>query len=202
MEQKDIDRLLVCRKAIDDHRVIKVATRDTYASATTADKALKYAKMQDAFATSRDTYLRALSDNGFDSLEDFISYNDALCVQAMKECTPLYSLCDRCEGIKDTPPCVAAFGSGACFYTGITDENFYISSLRLLKQVKYTESAATVGVYKFTDIDNSLSIAMPKWAGGEIELIIGSIIGFGTCPDGRGFRNKINSHFPFDISWK
>jgi hypothetical protein len=194
MEQKDIDKLLLCRKAIDDHRARKADYRATYDAVTTANKATAYTTMQDGFTASKDTYLSILLENGFESYDIFQKFDYEMCAQAIREYLPLQSRCDKCEGIK-SPPCIIAFGESSCFYKPVDDEQFYKTAVYIVKQIKYISNT-------FTEIGTDLLKEVPNWVGKDIVLKVGDIIGFGTCPDGRGFRNLVSAPFPFDVTWR
>lgn len=95
----DIDRLLTCRKAIDEHDEARKDFR-----AGTNDHMI-----------SVETYMKVLTDNGFKGVPEFLDFNYKMNVAVVKEYRPIQGFCDGCVGYKDpitgdpTPPCDLLF---------------------------------------------------------------------------------------------
>jgi len=171
MEQKDIDRLLACRKAIDDHRVRKADARVSTSQTV---------PMQNVFEASRDIYLKVLGDNGFKTLDDFMKFNEAMCLLTLKEYIPVISgKCDLC--LQESEPLCKLSGfvpkdyiGGLCFYNpkSVTPQEWYPSVLDMFRQ------------------GHKLQLG----ADGKHRMF---------CPDGHGWTVEPTSKdFAIDILWK
>lgn len=192
MEQKDIDRLLTCRKAIDDHRARKLVAREVEASATTANKASTYLTMQTAFTNSKDTYLAVLLENGFESYEAFSKFNEDMCIALLMEYRTAYNNCDFCKDYKSTAPCSEDFDTNSCFITSkiITIESMYADLLNMYR------AGNTITDTK----DQVLRLAFGNKFR-EVTLKDGNLT---RCPNFQNYYDcKVpDSEFPFSLVWK
>jgi hypothetical protein len=128
MNQKDIDRLLTCRKIIDNHNTNRSSLKDDAAKKAAVEE-----------------YMSVLKDNGFSSVSEFETFNKFMNFCSFLECIPLQGKCDNCEGYKGTPPCVERYKEEACFYNPIktiddfkylfAGEFFIKSSLKISKGI-------------------------------------------------------------------
>lgn len=135
MEQKDIDRLLICRAAIDKQRgfnkarVKAVTTCKSVTEAKTlieskvgvttisADSAVKTAdsikSILEAERTKMTLEVNAiLLSQGFESASVFKEWQDKLCLEEFKKCYPIEGYCDGCHGLPE--PCCIQFFPDPC----------------------------------------------------------------------------------------
>ena len=111
--QEDIERILICREAIDKHRAFNQARVESLETAKSVDeaKALIEAKIGVATTITADSGLKSkdsikvalepertkstlemyeiLRQQGFEDYFTFASWNDLLCLLVYKECHPL-----------------------------------------------------------------------------------------------------------------
>lgn len=130
MNQKDIDRLLTCRKAMDDHRDRKGTARGTAKSAGNLSTA--YVAMQDAFTVSINTYLAVLAENGFETYDDFVQFNRTMCIESIR------------ENVTFTGKCAVKDGCKGCYENGIVPVDFAYSPGQLCF---YSADAPSLGKY-------------------------------------------------------
>ena len=96
MEQKEIDRLIRCRKAIDYFLVYYPHVDESY------DQCVFYIKEE-------------LKKEGFESLKEFVDYNYSICLEEYQRCHPLRGSCDYCgEDELKVQPCIKKFGMIQC----------------------------------------------------------------------------------------
>lgn len=182
MEQKDIDKLLACRKAIDDHLIRKANARSIQESTLTASKATAYTTMQNTFSDSRDIYLAILIDNGFGAVDAFMKFNRDMCINSIR------------ENITFTGKCAVSDGCTGCFDAGIVPLNFQYKPGNLCF---YSADAKTLNSkYDWQAMLFDLPITQgrqfDKNEDGTFRLI---------CPPGVGYTITIKK-LPFDLYWK
>ena len=216
MEQADIDKLLICRQAIDDHRARKQEARDIHAEAVATgfvtrkigksgslsttfetvpiDAVTAYSNMQTALTESKDEYMAVLVDNGFGSVDAFYSFNASMCMIALKETLVLLTGCDRCMGLYTTAaetPCIKTDGCPDYFDhwedTKEWQDKLYELILHIWRNLTVNEDGT------FT----KLLPALPVKESGDFNKG-----GFSICPDGHGFTFRFNGMPSFDIGWK
>jgi len=193
MEQRDIDKLLACRKAIDDHRARKETARSVEASATTANKASAYTTMQDSFTTSKDTYMSVLLENGFETVDDFYKFNNTMCLSALKGTLELLTGCDKCKGLYDSAdktPCTITDGCPD-FYDQWEDTQEWQDRLyEIILYIWHNSEVKEDGTF------TKLLKELPVKDSGDFNKG-----GFSICPDGHGFTFKFNGMPAFDLNW-
>lgn len=188
MEQKDIDRLLVCRKAIDEHRQRKVDAR--ISTQTTVP-------MQNVFEASMDIYLKDLGENGFKSVDAFYEFNGEMCMVALKESLELATGCDRCKGYVGEVPCVKVAKETGCelysaYYEKWENTKEWIDNLyKLILNMWRNADINSDGTYSTRNMQ-----LLVKQTG---DFNKGN---FSICPDWRGISFKFNGLPPFDLNWK
>lgn len=99
MDQESINKLLACRKLLEDHR------------RTRSENVLTDAEHTELVTT----FMKNLASYGFNSLQEFSAWNDEVCFTTYWECRTLKGYCDKCEGYKDTPPCQLKWSADSCF---------------------------------------------------------------------------------------
>lgn len=204
IEQKDIDRLLLCREAIDKHRAFNIARAKSLATAKSVAeaKAIIESKIVVATTISADSAVKTTTDiknileeertkstlamydflkqQGFESYAAFGKFNFDCCLEEYKRCHPMRGECDMCgEKEMKEQPCVKAFGLSACGFKttkGITDD-LYLLSMKSDKEGTYEYSKDGIYVYS-------------RHKGG--------------CPDGHGFYGLVadRKEFRFDVFWR
>jgi hypothetical protein len=203
LDQKTIDILLTCRKAIDDARIAKQEAHTQLKTITeskvgilssgiTAEQAASkedYQIMQDSFTTSRNTYLAILVENGFKSVEDFFKFNDDMCLVAIRECVPIEKLegnCNLCEGLEEP----------VCMTLGVTQKG-------------YTPSPTSQSCY-YSPQEGKRPADSTSWDSMLLNGILRKGFNFETGKDGRvrivcpqySFASGIVKPFPFDLYWR
>lgn len=187
LDQKTISILLAGRKLLEDCRTTKQQIRIEL-------EKINYTQMQDALTSIVLQRNLELSKLGFESVEAFTRFNDSMCILALSECVPLISICDKCKGYSDTPPCIVSFNTSSCYNTWNDNTEGKNTFFKYLLW----------GLRKLTGtivIPEDLKLHMPKLINTP-EFKIGEKISFGVCPEGRGFINEVKSSFPFDIMWR
>ena len=137
--QEDIERILICREAIDKHRAFNQARVESLVTAKSVDeaKALIELKLGVATTITADSALKSkdaikallepertkstlvlndiLLQQGFEDYSAFQKYNEDICFELFKEFYPLSGFCDWCgeEGLKDQE-CIKRFGLTDC----------------------------------------------------------------------------------------
>lgn len=123
--QSDINRLLTCRKAIDDHKV-------THTERVT----------DDAKTVAVESYLSVFKDNGFNSINEFLQFNSFMNLCGWLEFRPMVGECDGCTDLKeDDVPCIKLADQWkidrkfACYYKKYMNNENYCSAVAL--RIKY-----------------------------------------------------------------
>lgn len=139
MEQKDIDRLLICRAAVDKQRAFNAARVEAYTTckSVTEAKALIESKIGVATTISTDTAVKStdeikkilesertkytlemneiLRQQGFETFSDFVTWNDTMNSKAFKESYPVSGFCDYCgESELKEQNCIKEYGRTEC----------------------------------------------------------------------------------------
>lgn len=224
IEQKDIDRLLLCRAVIDKYRVFNTARIESLATAksVTEAKAIIETKIGVATTISADSAIKPVSDiksalepertkytlemyeilhqQGFETYQAFVDFNNKLNFESYKESYPLEGRCDWCgkKAFIDQPcltapevyPLYPMEPGKNCKYEMIVngtwevDDYVYVLFMARLEKrdEKYTEP-----------LDEKLSILM----GDTISPI-------SICPIGHGFhiiKDKMKP-LPFNVFWR
>jgi hypothetical protein len=198
MEQKDIDRLLICRAAVDKHREFNKARVEavTTCKSVTEAKTLIKSKTGVAMTISADTALKSpdaikstleaertkmtlamydvIKGQGFESYGAFSEWYKKTIFDLYKECRPIRGSCDLC-GEKEfiDQPCVKALG--LCIAQSMeVNDNVYADAFK-------QECSGTIDK---TD---------PK-------------IYYGRCPKGHGFYSVVAEHkelpVGIDFQWR
>lgn len=201
IEQKDIDRLLLCRAVIDKYRAFNKARIESLATAksVTEAKAIIETKIGIATTISTGSTVKPVADiktalepertkytlemydilrqQGFEDFHDFVVFNATLNFIAFQECCPVLGECDFCGevGIKEQN-CVKLYGINNCAIHA--------------KELKTVE-----GVYRES---------FKRLNEGVTEEIDGVVCTVSVCPKGHGFYNDIKNFkaFPFDVLWR
>ena len=201
IEQKDIDRLLLCRAVIDKHRAFNTARAESLVTAKSVygAKALIEAKIGVATTISADSAVKPVADiknvlepertkytlemyeilrqQGFETFQAFTDFNAILNFEAFKESCPVIGECDFCgeKGIAKQN-CVLLYGITNC-------------------AINAKELNSIEGVYKES---------FKRLNEGVLEEIDGVICTVSVCPKGHGFYNDVKNFKtpPFDILWR
>jgi hypothetical protein len=199
IEQKDIDRLLLCRAVIDKHRAFNKARIESLATAksVTEAKAIIETKIGVATTISADSAVKSTVDiktvleeertkytlemyeilrqQGFETYQAFVDFNALLNFAAFKEYYPIAGSCDWCGDLKmEERECMKTLG----FNCWIDDRP-----------------------QKPTDIIYLASY--DRYLKGETEIVDGILLSLSYCPKGRGFYNDVKNFKtpPFDVFW-
>jgi hypothetical protein len=101
MNKEDIEKLQICREAIDEHQKVHAKGFESDAD----------------HAKAVEEYMKVLNDNGFATVSDFTDFNDAMNFEIYKEATIISGECDGCVGLP-VPECVRIYGqANACSNT-------------------------------------------------------------------------------------
>lgn len=175
MEQKDIDKLLVGRKIIEDHRTRKMSIKSKASLGT-----ISTAQKESQIDTSKETYLEELCNLGFESFDDFHNFNYRMNLEAFKEGWPIEGECDKCRGLEKAN-CFEEYGDQSCYstdYTTVTD-------------IQYSYAMGQYLIGNYGEVSKNRVTPLTKK-------------GLALCPEGRGFytpANKIKLPFKIDITW-
>ena len=201
MEQKDIDRLLICRAAVDKQREFNKARVEAYttcksvteaktliesktgvATTISADSAVKTAdSIKSTLEAERTKMTLAMLDvikgQGFVNYDAFRDFNDKSNFEVFKECYPVIGKCDWC-GEKEfkAQNCAVLFG--------------LVGSCGEKKPDSVTDQVARSSYERY-----------PK---GETEVIDGVTCSISYCPKGHGYTNDVKNFKtpPFDVFWR
>lgn len=133
IDQKDIDRLLICREIIDKHRAFNAARIEALSTSKSVEEAKTIIESKIGVATTITTDSAAKSTNdiksiledertkytlemydilrqqGFETFQEFADFNNKLNFDAYKESYPLDGKCDWCgEKAFIDQPCLTA----------------------------------------------------------------------------------------------
>jgi hypothetical protein len=183
MDKNDIKRLIDCRKAIQEHRERKLEARKYEKS--------DYNKMQSGLADSLNTFNEDLTINGFTSLDEFLKFNEIMCMLALRECLPMKTGCDRCKGYKGDPPCVVTDGCPAFYDKWEDTEEWEDRLFQIIMYIWRNSEVYPNGTFK------KLMKELPVQETGDFNKG-----GFSICPEGHGFTFGFNGMPPFDLNWK
>lgn len=204
MEQKDIDRLLICRAAVDKQREFNKARVEAYttcktiteaktliesktgvATTITADSAVKTADgIKSTFEAERTKMTLAMYDviagQGFESYDAFREFNDKSNFEVYKECRPIQGICDLCglEELKEQP-CFKKYGNA-----------IFDCAAKQKPGESYMD-----GIY--------LEVMRVEKDGDKISYE-GKILPVSYCPKGHGYQiiPEQCKDFPFDVFWR
>jgi hypothetical protein len=153
MEQKDIDRLLICRAAVDKQRAFNAARVEAYTTckSVTEAKALIETKTGVATTISAASAVKTadaikstleaertkmtleindiLLSQGFDSASEFKEWQDKLCLEEFKKCYPIEGFCDGCKGLPE--PCCIKFFPEPCVSADKPEVTFNIYAMSM-----------------------------------------------------------------------
>jgi hypothetical protein len=179
----DIDRLCQGRKLIDDTRASKAAARSKKSGEAMQTDLTK-------LITDRDAQLAAL---GFNSVAEFVTFNDQMELAGIKRWFQYVKVCDKCAGYKGTPPCALTCDKDSYFntWTG-SDKDYNTLYLQLLSLAKKYPYYSQVNEADITG-DSSLTklVASDKLIAGRKSITVGTIFKAGVCPDEHGFYIQV-----------
>lgn len=124
MKTEDINKLMICREAVEKHNAFKAERR----------KALPDKAFESERSKSTLHMLDVLKQQGFNTFDDFQKFNYKMNFDAYKECRPIQGICDLCglKELKDQPcfkkygnaimSCAAAQKEGESYMDGIYKE--------------------------------------------------------------------------------
>jgi hypothetical protein len=203
MEQKDIDRLLICRAAVDKQRAFNAARVEAYttcksvteaktlieskvgATTISADSAVKTAdSIKTTLEAERTKMTLAMYDvlkgQGFASYGEFSDFNDKSNFEVFKECRPIQGICDLC-GLKDVKeqPCFKKYGMA-----------IFDCAAKQKEGESYMD-----GIY--------MEVMRVEKDGDKITYD-GKILPVSYCPKGHGYQiiPEQCKDFPFDVFWR
>ena len=197
MDQKDIDRLLICREAIDKHREFNKARVEALATSKSVAEAKTYIeeKLSITTAISAGTAKKStdeikkilesertkstiemnteLAKYGFADAAEFKKWHDEVVLEIFKECYPISGQCDGCKGLPE-PVCMKFFGSNPCVSAknSAATFNIWIMSMEMVRDKTYLDLGK-----------------IWKWKEG--------------CPEGNGFYMEValQKEPPLDLFW-
>jgi len=224
MEQKDIDRLLICRAAVDKQREFNKARVEAYttcksvteakkliesktgvATTISADSAVKTAdSLKSALEAERTKYTLAMYDvikgQGFATFADFKTFNDKANFDTYKECYPVEGKCDWCAKTSFIDqPCLTA------------PEVYPLYPMEHGKNCKYEmivngtwEVDDYVYILFMARLENRDEKYTEKLDAKMAEYMNDTIVPLSICPVGHGFQiNKEKMKpLPFNVFWR
>lgn len=199
-EQKDIDKLLAGRKLIDSIKLINTDTLSSLQKAllpeekTKTDIAVVVAAKEaiDVLREEEAVTIEAATDGlkklGFNSIGEFLKFNEDMCVQALVECRPIQGKCDLCKGNLDKngketgPVCINVYRIVSCQSPDTIDV-----------------SNPQVAAYM-----HRISLKRIQKYGLDIYKVDGDIEQSSVCPPGHGFYidRRLCKPFPFNTIWR
>jgi hypothetical protein len=223
MEQKDIDRLLICRAAVDKQREFNKARVEAYttcksvteaktlielktgvATTISADSAVKTAdSIKSTLEAERTKMTLAMYDvikgQGFESYDAFRDFNDKSNLEVFKECRPIQGVCDLCglPELKDQL-CFKKYGNAifSCSSEGKLPEGATFE-----EQLNYRmKTLSHENIYE----DSVYKEVMLVEKEGEKITYEGKILPVSYCPKDHGYHiipDKC-ADFPFDVFWR
>ena len=206
--QEDIERILICREAIDKHRAFNQARVESLVTAKSVDeaKALIEAKIGVATTITADSGLKSkdsikvalepertkstlemyeiLRQQGFEDYFTFASWNDLLCLLVYKECHPLQGTCDYC-GEKELleQQCVKTVSLEA------------VAKCSAIKDNKF--------LYEESDMTYQMYVYLIQWERKGVVITNKSIHEY-FCPEGHGYYvdDSLFKSYPIDLFWR
>jgi hypothetical protein len=181
MEEKSIERLLKARSLVDGYKEARKNKLDQHE----ITHALRVREM-------------GLKELDFNNVDEVLAFNEAMCLQLIREERTVYGECDKCKGYKGDPPCIKEFGDTACYYKGTQDSEEIYKRFLLgarLKRTSFSASEAGMNVATRPNVT-----VFGKTTTFEMALGIGRM----TCPPGHGYYYKIGIHpndVPFSLDW-
>jgi hypothetical protein len=197
MEQKDIDRLLICRAAVDKQREFNKARVEAYTTckSVTEAKTLIESKTGVATTISMDSAVKTadaikstleaertkmtiamydvIKGQGFTDFQEFKDWHDKVVFEVYKECHPIQGSCDLCgqKGLEKQPCVVFYKSTDVCPKVG---------------------EPASDGVYQD---------AFWREKNGAFKTV--GDMRYGNCLDGHGFWQDMTKFKepPFDLLW-
>ena len=157
MEQSGIDKLLALRSAWDKFKIAK----------------------KDQHKDFEDFY-QVFWSYGMEGHHDILEFNNAMCMQLLREQYTLRGECDKCNGYDAEPPCKINWGSASCAEstpTKLNPEMWYYMVLRGLRlgirppkisDAKQSKASAISGHGKPTTLtvyDNKIYLICPQGHG-------------------------------------
>jgi len=176
IEQKDIDRLLAGRKAIDEIKRPDVDVVNTLNQTTKTTEAVSLTTVKQSLAEldalrkiESDSIIAAekqLVELGFAGIGDFLEFNRQMCLEETKDRLEIKRL--PCEGCP-TKKCIELYKDKACFYDTSGKVPEYMAQFHLSLRLKSKEQ-------DFSDVR--------------------------ICPDGYGIVFKALREPQFDLRWR
>jgi len=175
MEQSDINKLLELRSAWDKFKAVKEKSEKDF-----------------------DAFYKVFWTHGMEARHELEEFNNAMCMQLMREIYTLRGECDKCKGYDAVPPCKVNWGAASCAETTPTKLNpelwyhIVLKGLRLgirppkISDTKQTKASQISGHGKPTH----LSIFDNKF--------------YAMCPPGHGYYHDYFiplEKAPFDLAW-
>jgi len=199
--QEDIDKILICREAIDKHRAFNQARAKSLTVATSVDEAKALIELKIGVATTitADSALKStqdiknileeertkstlemyatLKEQGFEDYTAFSNWHDKIVFEIFKGCCPIIGKCDWC-GEKELREqnCIKLYGITDCTNRKLgvsSDLGAYLESFKRFKE-------------------------------GTTEIIKDKVSTISVCPKGHGYYNDIENikELPIDIKWR
>lgn len=195
MEQKDIDRLLAGRKAIDEIKRPDVDVVNTLNLTTKKSEAVSLTTVKQSLAeldalrkTESDSIIEAerqIIELGFSGIGDFMSFNEKMCFDAFKECRPVQGSCDLCKGNVDEKGNLTGKMCEKTVGIGICEKDVFEAPDKVLEYI-YLSTFKSI---------KRFGVSLYKRDGN---------ISRGICPDGHGFYvdETLCKPFPFTLFWR
>ena len=201
MTKAEIDKLLICREAIDIHR-FRDRSKDRIDGVDTGH------------TESTVKMLNVLSDNGFPDFLDYLKWDEEKCYEHYKETIVIEGACDGCVGYDGVPPCRLLMMGKIQNAENCVDAKKYEKKIQLHKDlfINKLPNSWTEAEYEQLDFINNVLLGAYLNRKTKIESVdiyskklsknAGDKIIRNMCPDGHGFYvNLSNSNLKFDVAW-
>lgn len=144
MTQEELDKIVICRSAIDKYRTFKTAFDKDRIEASLVSKTMSEGDRSSATNEMNEVLMKqgfVNESNGLGSATVFKAWHDKVMLELFKECYPIEGSCDKCAGLPEAG-CVKAYPKQNCYSSKeaqLTPEEFqYQEAYRARQTGKYT----------------------------------------------------------------
>jgi len=140
--------------------------------------------------------IEALQKLGFETFAEFMRFNDAMCIEALKQYRTATVNCDLCRDYKGTPPCTEEYNDSSCaVQKKIVHEDFLYQDL-----LRMYQHAAATGFAITSTSDQVINLPV----GDKIRAAHIKDKKLTRCPAGQcSYKCEVpDSEMPFAIGWE
>jgi hypothetical protein len=176
MNQSDIDKLLALRSAWDKFKIAKKKAHKDF-----------------------EDFYQVFWSYGMEARHELAAFNDAMCVQLLREQYPLRGECDLCKGYDGEPPCTTILGNVSCAATGDPQPvNYDMAHPLVLMSLRF-------GILPPMKGDGVQIKEISSLKGQNVTLYVYDNKFSSRCPPGHGYYFDyfipIEDKKPFDLTW-